>query len=250
MWWFLLLVSLAGLGYLYMKNVQKLKPRGMGFKVAHTPKEDTLHQLEVIKKQEEAEKPEKALPVEKILGDALAALENNNDAEAEKFLLHVISLQDRNPEANQKLGMLYLKNGLASKAEPFLRVLTEEETNNASHLSNLGYALFMQNRLTEAKEAYEEALSLDSSRSGRFASLAQVHMALKEFEIACGLLKKALSMEKNRGDFMLLLAECHYHLEQFKEAMSMADSVLGLDSQNEEAKEILRKIRNNSVEKM
>lgn len=243
-------MSLGGLGYLYLKNTQKLKPRGMGFKVAHTPKEDTMHQLETMQKTEEAAKPEKASSIEKVMGEATEALENNQDADAERLLVQVISMHDRHPEANQKLGMLYLKNGLASKAEPFLRVLVEEEKHNASHLSNLGYALFMQNRLEEAKETYEEALSLDSSRSGRFASLAQVHMALKEFDVACGLLKKAILMEENRVDFMLLLAECQYHLGNLKDAMSTADSVLSLDSHNEEAKEILRKIRTNSVEKM
>lgn len=244
------MISIGGLIYLYLKNTKKLKPRGMGFKVAHAPKEDTLPQLETIKKQEEAEKPEKAVSIDKIMAEALEALENNQDAEAERLLVQVISLHDRHLEANQKLGMLYLKNGLAAKAEPFLRVLAEEEKHNASHLSNLGYALFMQNRLQEAKEAYEEALSLDSSRSGRFASLAQVHMAMKEFDVACGLLKKAITMEEDRIDFMLLLAECYYHLGHLKEAMVTADAVLGLDSHNEEAKEILRKIRTNSLEKL
>lgn len=244
------MLSLVGLAYIYLKNTKNLKPKGIGFKVAHTPKEDTLTQLETLKKQEEASAPENVVSAENLLENALKALEENQDGEAERILIQIITINDRHPEANQKLGMLYLKNGLASKAEPFLRILTEEDQNNASHLSNLGYALFMQNRLAEAKEVYEEALSLDSSRPGRFASLAQVYMALKQYDVAVDLLKKAVSVDPKNVDFLLLLAESYYQLGHMSEAMVTTDSVLALDPQNVDAKDLLQKMRSNPLDSM
>ncbi len=249
--WLLLILSIAGLAYIYLKNSKGIKPRGVGFKVSHAPKEDTLTQLETLQKKEDAGMPEKTVSIEKILNEAIAALEDEKDGEAERLFIQVIAINEKHPEANLKLGMLYLKNGLASKAELFLRTLSEEEPQNASHLSNLGYALFMQNRLAEAKETYEEALNLDASRAGRFASLAQVHMALREFDLAIGFLKNALSMEPRNIDFLLLLAECYYQMGQLRESMSTIDSILAVDAHNPEAKEFLQRIRNNnSVENL
>jgi len=173
-------------------------------------------------------------------GEAL--LKAGKEDEAIKLFVQALSADKDNIEAQQKLAMLYLQKEMYGAATALFKRLCEL-TDEAVHYSHLGLALYQQNELDEAKEAYQKAVDLDDSRPQRFISLAQVYRALKQYQGAIIALNKAIEKDPENVEFLLLLGDIFEEMEDLKNFEETFEKLLKLDPENKEVKNRLKKMR-------
>ncbi len=154
--------------------------------------------------------------------------------EAEATLLLLLQVEANHLEGHHKLGLLYLKKGDYPQAELYFSRLINLKKDPIFY-SNLGAALYHQQRLVEAAEAYENALSLDDKRAERFESLAQVYHELGELDKALEHFERA-SLKKPRDlNLKFILADYYERLERYEECASQLQRVLEIQPYNEDA---------------
>ncbi|MEZ4087423.1 MAG: tetratricopeptide repeat protein [Candidatus Gracilibacteria bacterium] len=196
------------------------------------PSEVTVE--EFIPSREEVDEKNVA-KADSLVRKAEIALKKGDDAEGKKALIQALALDPSCIEAYKKLAFLYLRDGEFGKAETVYKKLVVSISDDPMMLSNLGLALFSQDKLEEAKTYYKKALELDMERPGRFFSLGQIHYALEEFEDAAKMFRRAADMDPGNIDYMLTLAHLYVERELVGEARNLIDEVLNIDPENEEA---------------
>lgn len=158
--------------------------------------------------------------------------------EAEILFLQVVDADPQHLEAHEKLGMMNMRLGNFPQAEVYFNKLVNLKKDPV-FFSNLGAALFQQQRLIEAAEAYENAIALDANRAARLMSLAQVYHQLDEFEKALDLFERAAKKKKKDVELHLILADYYRRFERDEDATATLKHVLDLDPYNEEAQAVL-----------
>lgn len=158
-----------------------------------------------------------------------------DEKEAEKFLIQALALDPSCIEAYKRLAYLYLRQGQFGKAESIYRKLIVTITDDPTLFSNLGMALFSQQKLEDAKSFYKKALELDKERPGRFFSLAQIHYELEEFEEALDHFRRAVDMDPRNLEYLLTLAHFYVDREMPGEARTLLDELLLVFPENEDA---------------
>lgn len=180
-------------------------------------------------------------------GDALykkaeLELKRGDLEEAEKLLIQAIAMNPAHLEAHAKLGMIYLNQEQYAKAELFYRKLVLTKSDDPVYFSNLGLALFQQEKYLEAKGFYEKAIELDATRPGRFYSLARINHQLGDFENAFFNIERALILDPSNLDYGLTLAHWYIEKELFTDAKRILETIQTHWPENEEAKELIKKI--------
>jgi tetratricopeptide (TPR) repeat protein len=145
-------------------------------------------------------------------------------------------------DAHHKLGMLYMKKGDFSQAELYFSKLVNLKKDPV-YFSNLGAALYQQQRLIEAAEAYENAIALDDKRAERLQSLAQVYFELGEDEKALHYFERAARRKPKDIELKLTLADYYEKLGRKEETAAKLEEVLQADPYNEEVKARLKNLK-------
>ncbi|MGH9888546.1 MAG: tetratricopeptide repeat protein, partial [bacterium] len=99
-------------------------------------------------------------------------------ARADELLGELASHAEREPHLAMTLGVAYLQQGNAAKAEPWLRRVVEARPNDAEARFQLGRARLSTGHPEDALEALNAALALDASRADIGAELARTYEAL------------------------------------------------------------------------
>ena len=97
---------------------------------------------------------------------------------SELLLGELATQAERDPRLAMALGMAYLQQGDADKAEPWLRRVLEARPNDAEARYQLGRALLKAGKHEAALEALKAALDHDASRSDIGVDLARAYEAL------------------------------------------------------------------------
>ncbi|MFT7183834.1 MAG: tetratricopeptide (TPR) repeat protein [Oceanicoccus sp.] len=160
-------------------------------------------------------------------------------AEAEALLLAVLEQEAGHLEAHQKLGMLYMNQADFPNAELYFNKLINLKKDPV-YFSNLGAALYQQQRLVEAAEAYENAIAMDNKRGNRLQSLAQVYHELDDHEKALKYFELAERRKPKDMTLKLILADYYENLERAEESAEMLKRVLDSDPYNEDVKARLK----------
>lgn len=158
------------------------------------------------------------------------------------LLLAVIESDSSHLDAHHKLGLLFMKTGDFPKAELYFSQLVNLKQ-DPIYFSNLGAALYQQQRLIEAAEAYENAIALDDKRAERLQSVAQVYYELGNDEKALYYFEKAARRKPKNAELKLILADYYERMVRLDSAIEAIEGVLELDPYNEELKERVRLIR-------
>lgn len=169
--------------------------------------------------------------------------------EAEPLFMAIIEEDSSHVEAHSKLGMLYMKKQDFPKAELYFSKLVNLKQ-DPIFFSNLGAALYQQQRLVEAAEAYENALALDDKRGERLQSLGQVYFELGEDEKALHYFERAANRKPKDLDLKLILADYYERLVQLSEAIKKLEEILEADPYNQEVKKRLRLLRKKAGENL
>lgn len=188
------------------------------------------------------EKNPKKMSPEEGFASALTLMKQGEMEEAEALFLELLRVMPDHVEARQSLGGLYMKLERYPDAEwHFSKLITLKK--DPLFYSNLGSALYLQKRLTEAAVAYENAISLDSGRAARLESLAQIYhelgqrdLALKYFELASRKKPKDLSLR-------FLLADYYEQMGQLASALEQMEHILKEDPSFPDAKERVKALK-------
>lgn len=241
--WILLIASAFGLTLIFLRRLRMTR-KDLMFQ------ETLVEELAEEAAEEEASmpEPEPALPEERaeLLGTvrktflkADTHLSRNEFEEALPLLLAVIAAEPDHLEAHHKLGLSYLKQGDFPQAELYFSKLVNLKQDPV-FFSNLGAALYQQQRLVEAAEAYENAIALDDKRGERLQSLGQVYYELGEDDKALHYFERASRRKPKDIDLKFILADYYERLVRLDEAIETLEGILELDPYNDEVKKRLK----------
>lgn len=122
------------------------------------------------------------------------SLKTNKNLRAEKALLTILRIDERNASAYNRLGILYAKQrSLADAIECF--EIAQSLEPNASSLHNVGLIYYETRQYDKAALAFEQALEIDSDVPSRHIAYAKVQEKLGNTKKTLQSLKHAVELE-------------------------------------------------------
>ncbi len=178
-----------------------------------------------------------------LYSQAMTYFERGELDEAEKRLVEITTIEKDFNDARHKLGLIYLKKGEFEKAEEIFKQLVAKVKDDAIYHSNLGRALYEQEKFQEALASYLKSIGLDDTRPGRFVSAAEVYRLLGDKEKAQEMYKKALVLDPSNIEYLLTFAHFLIEDEKYAKARFYLEKVLKLQPDNKIALEMMKEIK-------
>ena len=147
---------------------------------------------------------------------------------AEKALLTILKIDEKNAVAYNRLGILYAKQKEYRDAIDCFEIASSIEATPSS-LHNLGLIYFETENYEKAAVAFQQALKLDDKSAARHVAYAKVQDKLGNEKSMFQHLEKAAELEPNRETFSLLQKAYADH-GMAAEADLMADKLKKLKS--------------------
>ncbi|MEX0881776.1 MAG: tetratricopeptide repeat protein [Candidatus Saccharimonadales bacterium] len=146
------------------------------------------------------------------LGDRLAKLweiahhgmRENRFLRAEKALLTILKIDEKNAAAYNRLGILYAKQREYKDAIDCFEIASSIEP-SASSLHNLGLIYYETENYQKAATAFEQALKLEDDLAARHIAYAKVQEKLGNDKLMLQELEKAAELEPNNETYNLLM---------------------------------------------
>lgn len=131
-------------------------------------------------------------------------MRENRFLRAEKALLTILKIDEKNAAAYNRLGILYAKQKEYKDAIDCFEIASSIEP-SASSLHNLGLIYFETENYAKAATAFEEALKLEDGLAARHIAYAKIQEKLGNQKLMVQELEKAVELEPNRESYLLLL---------------------------------------------
>lgn len=165
-------------------------------------------------------------------------MRENRFLRAEKALLTILKIDEKNAAAYNRLGILYAKQKEFRDAIDCFEIASSIEATPSS-LHNLGLIYYETENYEKAAVAFEQALKLEDNLAARHVAYAKVQERLGNDRLMLQELEKAAELEPNRETFTLLHKAYMAHGMQ-AEADIIADRLKKLKVPAGRAKRILR----------
>lgn len=130
-------------------------------------------------------------------------MRENRFLRAEKALLTILKIDERNAAAYNRLGILYAKQKEYRDAIDCFEIASSIEATPSS-LHNLGLIYFETENYAKAAIAFEQALKLEDSLAARHVAYAKVQEKLGNDKLMFQSLEKAVELEPNKETYQLL----------------------------------------------
>jgi Tfp pilus assembly protein PilF len=151
-------------------------------------------------------------PIPRKVSDRLSGLweiahegmRENRLLRAEKALLTILNIDQKNAAAYNRLGILYAKQKEFKDAIDCFEIASSIEP-SASSLHNLGLIYFETENYEKASIAFEQALKLEDQLAARHIAFAKVNEKLGNQSLMIQSLEKAVELEPTRESLTLLL---------------------------------------------
>lgn len=139
-------------------------------------------------------------------------MRENKLLRAEKALLTILKIDEKNAAAYNRLGILYAKQKEFDDAIDCFEIASSIEK-SASSLHNLGLIYYETEDYSKAAIAFEEALEMEEGLAARHIAYAKVQEKLGNDKVMIDELERAVELEPNRETKMLLhkAYEIHGH---------------------------------------
>src|SRR5438445_2334757 len=145
------------------------------------------------------------------LGDRLTKLweiahhgmRENRFLRAEKALLTILKIDEKNAAAYNRLGILYAKQKEYRDAIDCFEIASSIEATSSS-LHNLGLIYYETENYEKAAVAFEQALKLEDNLAARHVAYAKVQEKLGNEKLFFQALEKAVELEPNKETLTLL----------------------------------------------
>lgn len=154
------------------------------------------------------------------------------------YYMEALSRDAGDIRCNNAMGLLLLRKGQFSKAEPFLRKAIETQTNrnpnpyDGEPLYNLGWCLDMQGRKDEAYEAFFKATWNAAWQDAGYYALARIDSSREQWEEALDKINRSLIRNWHNHKARQLKASILRKLGHKEEAESLIEESLNIDKFN------------------
>ncbi len=151
-------------------------------------------------------------PIPRKMSDRLSKLweiahqgmKDNRLLRAEKALLTILNIDQKNAAAYNRLGILYAKQKEFKDAIDCFEIASSIEP-SASSLHNLGLIYYETENYSKASMAFEHALKLEDQLAARHIAFAKVNEKMGNNTLMMKSLEKAVELEPTRESLILLL---------------------------------------------
>lgn len=130
-------------------------------------------------------------------------MRENRLLRAEKALLTILKIDEKNAAAYNRLGILYAKQREYKDAIDCFEIASSIEP-SASSLHNLGLIYYETENYQKASIAFEQALRLEDNLAARHIAYAKVQEKIGNSKLMIQELEKAATLEPNKESFTLL----------------------------------------------
>ena len=130
-------------------------------------------------------------------------MRENRLLRAEKALLTILKIDEKNAAAYNRLGILYAKQHEYKDAIDCFEIASSIEP-SASSLHNLGLIYYETENFQKAATAFEQALKLEDGLAARHIAYAKVQEKLGNDKFMIQELERAAELEPNRETYHLL----------------------------------------------
>ncbi len=131
-------------------------------------------------------------------------MRENRLLRAEKALLTILKIDEKNAAAYNRLGILYAKQREYRDAIDCFEIASSIEP-SASSLHNLGLIYYETENYQKSATAFEQALKLEDSLAARHVAYAKVQEKLGNDKLMFQQLQKALELEPTVESYNLLI---------------------------------------------
>lgn len=135
---------------------------------------------------------------------AQAGMRENRFLRAEKALLTILKIDQKNAAAYNRLGILYAKQKEYKDAIDCFEIASSIDP-SASSLHNLGLIYYETENYEKAALAFEQAIKLEDGLAARHIAYAKVQEKLGNEKMMMLELEKAVELEPNPETFGLLI---------------------------------------------
>jgi tetratricopeptide (TPR) repeat protein len=130
-------------------------------------------------------------------------MRENRFLRAEKALLTILKIDEKNAAAYNRLGILYAKQKEYRDAIDCFEIASSIESTPSS-LHNLGLIYYETENYEKAAIAFEQALKLEDELAARHVAYAKVQEKLGNTKLMLQELERAVELEPNKETFTLL----------------------------------------------
>lgn len=130
-------------------------------------------------------------------------MRENRFLRAEKALLTILKIDEKNAAAYNRLGILYAKQKEYRDAIDCFQIASSIEP-MASSFHNLGLIYYETENYEKAAVAFEQALRMEEELATRHVAYAKVQEMLGNDKLVVTELKRAAELEPNKETFLLL----------------------------------------------
>lgn len=131
-------------------------------------------------------------------------MRENRFLRAEKALLTILKIDQKNAAAYNRLGILYAKQKEYRDAIDCFEIASSIEP-TASSLHNLGLIYYETENYAKAATAFEQALRLEDELAARHIAYAKVQEKLENYKSMISELERAVELEPNQESYTLLM---------------------------------------------
>lgn len=168
------------------------------------------------------------------------SMRENRFLRAEKALLTILKIDEKNAAAYNRLGILYAKQKEYRDAIDCFEIASSIEATPSS-LHNLGLIYFETENYEKAAVAFEQALKLEDKLAARHVAYAKVQEKLGNVKLMFAELEKAADLEPNKETFTLLHKAYRTHgMEQQADLLEDRLKQLSKQTGTNKRKRILR----------
>lgn len=130
-------------------------------------------------------------------------MRENRFLRAEKALLTILKIDEKNAAAYNRLGILYAKQKEYRDAIDCFQIASSIEP-MASSFHNLGLIYYETENYEKAAVAFEQALKMEDELATRHVAYAKVQEKLGNHKLMISELRRAADLEPNKETFLLL----------------------------------------------
>lgn len=131
-------------------------------------------------------------------------MRENRFLRAEKALLTILKIDQKNAAAYNRLGILYAKQKEYKDAIDCFEIASSIEP-TASSLHNLGLIYYETENYSKAATAFEQALKLEEELAARHIAYAKVQEKQGNTKLMLQELERAVELEPNQESYSLLI---------------------------------------------
>ena len=165
-------------------------------------------------------------------------MRENRFLRAEKALLTILKIDERNAAAYNRLGILYAKQKEYRDAIDCFEIASSIDA-TPSALHNLGLIYYDTENYEKAAIAFQQALKLDDELAARHVAYAKVQEKLGNDRVMLQELERATELEPNKETFTLLAKAYRAH-EHEAEADLVEDKLKKMVVTSSQPKRIIR----------